>query len=233
MSTFREAVYMVLDLLKLDSDDAYYTEEHVAYLLDKYRAYVLKTKHDEDKTGPLADSNYQTIELNLEGYMPVECCSSFGKYLRSIEDIPDTLECAYPKIYAPDMFTGEITYVSPERFKYVNSSKYTKNFIYATVGDDNKLYLKSCNPQAYYLEKVKFRGIFESALEMAQLISEQSGGCTDYLDLEFPIESNLLPLVIDYVYKVLSQTEYHPEDDANNAHDDLEGQAVRGVNARK
>ena len=233
MSTFREAIYMVLDLLKLDSDDAYYTEEHVAYLLDKYRAYVLKTKHDEDKSGPMSDSNYQSITLTLEEYFPVECCAQFGHYLRSVEEIPDTLECCYPKAYAPDYFSGEITFVSPERFKYVNSNKYTKNFIYATIGDDNHLYIKSCNPQAYYLKLINFRGVFESALAMADLIAEQSDDCKSYLDVDFPLESNLMPLVIDYVVKILSNSEYRPEDDANNAHVDLEGQTVRGINARK
>ena len=233
MSTFREAIYMVLDLLKLDSDDAFYTEEHVAYILDKYRAYVLKTKQDEDKTGPLADSNYQSIELSLEEYVPVECCAQFGRYLRSVEEVPDTLDCCHPRVYAPDYFTGEITFVSPERFKYVNSNKYTTNIIYATIGDDNHIYLKSCNPQAYYLQSVKLRAVFESALDMAEKIADNSEDCINYLDIDFPVEANLIPLVIDYVFKVLSQSEYRPEDDANNAHDDLEGQTVRGVNARK
>lgn len=233
MSTFREAIYMVLDLLKLDSDDAFYTEEHVAYLLDKYRAYVLKSKHDEDKMGPLADSNYQTVELTLEEYMPVDCCAQFGRYLRSVEEVPDTMTISHARVFAPDYFTGEITFVSPERFKYTGLNKYLRNFVYATIGEDNHVYIKSCNPQAYYLESVKIRGIFESALEMAELIADKSEDCTSYLDTDFPLESNLIPLVIDYVFKVLSEPEYRPEDDENNAHDDMEGKVVRGVNARR
>ena len=38
MSTYREIVYMVLDELKLESDDAYYTQDHVIFLINKYRA---------------------------------------------------------------------------------------------------------------------------------------------------------------------------------------------------
>jgi hypothetical protein len=38
MSKVKELVYMVLDEVKLLSDDAYYTEEHIVFLLGKYRA---------------------------------------------------------------------------------------------------------------------------------------------------------------------------------------------------
>lgn len=233
MSTFREAIYMVLDLCKLRSDDAYYTEEHVAYLLDKYRAYVISAKQDEDKSGPLSDSNYQTVALELEKYMPVEECSQFGVYLRSVDPIPDTLDVCNPRVYTPDYFTGEITFVSPERFKYVNNNKYTRNFIYVSIGDDNRIYLKSNNPQAYYLECINFRGIFESAVDIAKFISENSDDCIEWLDVEFPLQSDLVGLVIDYVVKVLNPATYNPADNNNNSNDDLEGLMVKGVNVKK
>ena len=35
MNTLREMVYMVIDQLKNLSDDSYYTEEHIIYLLNK------------------------------------------------------------------------------------------------------------------------------------------------------------------------------------------------------
>lgn len=231
MSTFREAIYMVLDLLKLDSDDSFYTEEHVAYLLDKYRAYVLKVKEENNPTGDVSDSNYQTLELELEEYHPVEECWEFGRYLRTKDSIPETMDIADVKVYAPDYFKGRFTFVSPERFRYVNSNKYTQNFIYATIGDDNRVYLKSHNPQAYYLEKVAVRAVFESALDMANTIAENSD-CLDYLDVEFPIQADLMGLVIDYVAKILVNSVYKPEDRGNNAHDDLEGLAVKDVNTK-
>ena len=49
MTTVREAVYMVLDELKLISDDAHFTEEHVIFLLKKFRAYVLKAEKERNK----------------------------------------------------------------------------------------------------------------------------------------------------------------------------------------
>ena len=38
MNTYREIVYMCLDQVKLISDDAYYTQDHIIFLADKYRA---------------------------------------------------------------------------------------------------------------------------------------------------------------------------------------------------
>ena len=48
MTTYREAIYMCLDLLKGMSDDFTYTEDHVAYLLDKFRALLLKQRYGND-----------------------------------------------------------------------------------------------------------------------------------------------------------------------------------------
>lgn len=42
MKTWREIIYMILDLLKQSSDDSYYTEEHVLFLASKMRSAILK-----------------------------------------------------------------------------------------------------------------------------------------------------------------------------------------------
>jgi hypothetical protein len=39
---WKELVYMVLDELKLVSDDSTFTEDHVMFTLNKYRTFVLK-----------------------------------------------------------------------------------------------------------------------------------------------------------------------------------------------
>lgn len=49
MATYREIVYMVLDELKINSDDKYFEEEHVMFLMDKYRAFLLKQRYSDIK----------------------------------------------------------------------------------------------------------------------------------------------------------------------------------------
>ena len=64
MSTYRELVYLVLDELKGTSDDFTYTEEHIMFLLSKYRAFLLKQKYNDIKK-QIPESNYQTICIDL------------------------------------------------------------------------------------------------------------------------------------------------------------------------
>ena len=49
MSTFREIVYLVLDELKLTSDDATFTENHIIYLINNYRSFLLKQRYSDIK----------------------------------------------------------------------------------------------------------------------------------------------------------------------------------------
>ena len=65
MTTYREIIYMCLDLLKGMSDDFTYTEEHIAYLLDKYRAFLLKQKYMNEYKKPMSNSNYQNIQIKI------------------------------------------------------------------------------------------------------------------------------------------------------------------------
>ena len=63
--TWRQLVYMVLDEIKLTSDDSIINENHVIFLLNKYRTFLLKQRYSDIKK-PIPESNYQTICLDLE-----------------------------------------------------------------------------------------------------------------------------------------------------------------------
>lgn len=221
MNTYREIVYMCLDEIKLISDDAYYTQDHIIFLADKYRAAILKQQYsDLKKTVP--ESNYQTICLNLETVQGIDGDPCSPTYLRSIETIPDALPVGNPRVTPPDLYTGEITYVSYERIKYVGHNKWLKNIIYCTTGPDNKLYLRGANPQMYYMEKIKYSGIFEDGAKAAALSCDGNGeAACDPLDAPFPLEEALIPNLINAIVKDLLGAAYRPKDDANNANDDL------------
>lgn len=228
MATYREVIYMVLDFLKLSSDDAYYTEDHVKSLLTHYRAYVLQSRYGDNRKhadDTPAESNYQTIDLNLQQVNRVEGLTSSGRYLRSIEELPNVLKYSIPQLWAGDMFSDNLVITSPTRFKYVGTGHLGRFFNYATIGKDKHLYLKSNNPQLYYLEKVSFKGVFENPEKVYELLSAQaeaSGGeIPELLDQPFPLEDNLLALCMQYVVKELNGGVYKPKDSENNADDDL------------
>ena len=223
MSTYKELVYMCLDELKLYSDDALYTEEHIIFLLSKYRVFLLKQRYSDVKK-QIPESNYQTICLDLIEVPAIsgEPCEG-GSYLRSKEKIPFLMKIGNPRVYPIDYYQGEITYVSRDRMRYVGYNKYLQNIIYASLGPDNYLYFKSFNPQFLYLEKVRMTGIFEDTLAASELQCPDENGDTvcDVLDREFPIENALIPPLIQLVVEELTKAEYKPEDKENNSDDDL------------
>ena len=223
MSTYKELVYMCLDELKLYSDDALYTEEHIMFLLGKYRTFLIKQRYSDVKK-QIPESNYQTICLDLIKVSAIsgEPCEG-GSYLRSKEKIPFLMKIGNPRVYPIDYYQGEITYVSRDRMRYVGYNKYLQNIIYASLGPDNYLYFKSFNPQFLYLEKVRMTGIFEDTLAASELQCPDENGDTvcDVLDREFPIENALIPPLIQLVVEELTKAEYKPEDKENNSDDDL------------
>lgn len=227
--TYREVIYLVLDEIKASSDDTFFTEDHVIFLLGKYRTFLLKQRYSDIKK-QIPESNYQTICLDLIEVPAIsgEPCEG-GTYLRSKERIPFLMKIGIPKVYPIDYYQGEITYISRERMRYVGYNKYLQNIIYASIGPDNYLYLKSFNPQYLYLERVKMTGIFEDPKIASELQCPDENGDTtcDILDRVFPIEDALVPPMVELVVKELLGAEYRPKDSENNAADDLSNVATK------
>ena len=161
-------------------------------------------------------------ELLNQWYPFVTENDCYGKqYLRSTKQIPYLIKIGNPKIYPIDYYSGEITLVSRERMRYVGYNNYLQNIIYASIGPDNYLYLKSNNPQYLYLNKVKLTGIFDNAEVASDLQCEETDSSCDILDRDFPLESSLVPQVIELVVKALSGSIYKPKDPNNDAADNL------------
>lgn len=214
---------MVLDELKLSSDDAQFTEDHVMFLLNKYRTFLLKQRYSDIKK-QIPESNYQTICLDLIQVPAIsgDACEG-GTYLRSKEKIPFLMKIGIPRVYPLDYYQGEITYVSRDRMRYVGYNKFLQNIIYCSIGPDNYLYFKSFNPQYLYLEKVKFTGIFQDSIQASDLQCPDDNGETvcNPADRTFPIEDALVPPLIELVVKELLGAEHIKKDENNNAKDDL------------
>ena len=222
--TWREIIYMILDELKGMSDDFTFTEDHIAFLLGKYRSFILKQRYYTDIKKVISESNYQTICLDLIEVPAIsgEVCEG-GSYLRSKDKIPVTLMIGNPRVYPIDYYQGEIAYISRDRMRYVGYNRWMKNIIYCSIAPDGYLYFKSWNPQFLYLEKVKFTAIFENAKEVSGLTCDgDEGTACDFLDRTFPIEEALVPPLIELVVNELRKAEYAPSDEENNADDNLD-----------
>ncbi len=221
MSKYAELVYMVNDEIKGMSDDFTYTEDHIVFLLNKYRAFLLKQKYSDVKKN-IPDNNYQTLDVELMEVPAIsgEPCEG-GVFLKSKKKIPFIMNIHIPKVYNNSCF--EITYVSRDRFRYVGYNKYLKNIIYCTIGPDNYMYFKFSNNEFQETQNVNITTVFQDAKEAIEF----NTSVCDILDYEFPIEDNLISPLIELVVKELLGAEYRPTDKVNNAKDDLEEVSVK------
>ena len=219
--TYREIVYACLDILKLTSDDSLYTEEHIIFLANKARTLLLKQRYSDIKKR-IPESNYQTICLDLEKVQNIQDLSCQGSSLRTIQEVPYLMKIGSPKVYPQNYYLGEITYISRERMRYVGHNKYLQNIIYCSLAPDNHLYFKSSNPQHLYLKKVQVTGIFEDIQNASQLeCNNDNSQCQDILDKTFPLEEGLVHPLIEIIVKQLGPSIDLPQDQENNAQDDL------------
>lgn len=221
MATYREAVYMVLDELKMMSDDSYFEEGHVIFLINKFRALILKQRYSDLKKD-IPDSNKQELCIPLEKVNVVDTdCER--KLLKSVNKVPQPLLLVTQEYNTrlsscDNYWAGEISYVNRERFKYVGHNKWLKNFIYGAIDNQDYLYLKSGNPEFLYLDKVTMTSIFENPIDV---INVNCNGQCDILDEVFPLEERLIVSVIELCVKELSLSYVYPKDMTNDSNDTM------------
>ena len=213
----KELVYMVLDEIKGLSDDFTYTEDHVIFLLNKYRTSLLKQKYKDDKSA-MHSSNFQTMLLTLKDSLQNKDYILERQYKQSEEVIPELLTDKGVRVYPETQFldNADIAFITEDRMRYVGYNKYLKNAVYATIHNDY-LYITSRNLDIMDLQQVHLSAVFEDAIEAIKAIK----GNIDLLEEDFPMEDSLTSLLIQSVVKELLGAAYRPKDPQNNANDDL------------
>lgn len=224
----KEIVYMVLDLAKAaTSDDSFWTEDHVIFLLKKYRSFLIKKEQEKLKatTDIASEFEYQQICLDLEKVPAIdgEPCTG-GYYLRTTKKIPKILEDNQPRVYPVDFYQGiNISYIPRDRMRYVGTNKFLQNILYVSLGPDLHLYLNSSNPQFLYLKKLRMSAVFEDFDKVSSYLCDDDGSSMvcNVMDEVFPIREYLVPTLMELVVKELTSAKYQPVDEHNNAADDI------------
>lgn len=229
MTTFGQIVYMVLDIMKEHSDDAYYTEEHIIFLASKMRALLLERKYKNSRNQTyteMSDENLQEICLTLEPteMQPAGCS---GMWLHSVEEIPDTIGVNNARLSTiSDMLQCSVTFIPKERMPYVGYNKWLRRILYAAKSDDGLLYITGSNPQFLYLDKIRMTAVFSDPQKAAELSCKGEGKACNILEMEFPLEQALIPSCIELTVQELMGSRYAPEDKSNDAKDNLADASV-------
>lgn len=221
--TWKEIVYLISDELKLDSDDSTFNENHIVFLLSKYRAFILNQRYKEIRK-QVSSSNYQTICLDVEQITPEFDPSDNTYYLKSTIKVPGMLGIGNIRIFSKDYFNAEITYITKDRMRYVGYNKYMNNIIYCTKDANEYLYFKSYNPRTLDLKNVKMNAVFEDIEDASNLECEKE---CDLMDRIFPMEDSLIPAVVELIVKELRNSIYMPSDELNDANDQLDEMNIK------
>ena len=211
--TLREIVYMIMDELKLMSDDSNFNEDHIKFLVDKYRATLLLQQSIKGNVQP-SESNYQTIDLTLNSNVDTSIYGEEKEYMKSTNTVPIILSISNTKVALVTIdekkniksyFNYKMVYTPENRFDFIGFNKWLKNIVYWTI-KDNYVYVYSKNEDITLIKNLSIKAIFENT--------------TTDLDDEYPLENNLIPLLIQSVVQELAPKTVQPEDSYNNASDD-------------
>ena len=220
MTTYREAIYMCLDLIKGVSDDFTYTEDHIAYLLDKYRAFLLKQRYGNDPKKHIPYSNYQTLTVTFSD-LSVDVNATYV----SDNKIPYMLQIGIPRVTFDKYYDTNFEFTSRERLPFVGCNKFLKRIWYGAIDEQNNLCLKPSSTR-YVVDdgnplKVYITGVFENPREVIDEVSfgEDQNNLHE-LDRNIPIEEGLITTLIDLVVKEILGASYRPADTNNNNMDD-------------
>lgn len=213
MTTYNEIIYLILDLIKGNSDDFYLNEHHIAFLLNKYKGSLLTQKYSKDYS-KIDPSNFQNICISLSKDSDCE-----DIILKSSSPIPPYI--GELSIYTPPF--NKVIYVSNDRFKYTGSGKFGQRMIYSTLLPNRMLYIKSRNHQLSYLKSITVSGVFLELIPNSLSCdnSSKDNECLDIYDTPFVIEEGLFPMLIQMVLNDLLQSAYRSPDRFNNGRDDL------------
>lgn len=205
MTTYRELIYMCLDLLKGESDDFTYTEEHVAYLLDKYRALLLKQRYGNDPKKHVPYSNYQNMDLILKLGTP---------YYESDEIVPYIMQIGIPRITTDDYYNIKFDFINRERLPFVGYNKYLKNIRYCGIDETNHLCVVPKEDDDFAtFNNLRLTAIFENPRSIQT-------NTNHWMDNEFPLEESLVSTLIETVVNSLVKAVTFPTDNINNGSDD-------------
>jgi hypothetical protein len=211
--TLREIIYMIMDELKIMSDDSTFNENHIKFLVDKYRATLLLQQSIKSNVQP-SESNYQTIDLVLNSNVDTSIYGEEKEYMKSTTTVPNILSISNNKAASVNIdedtniksyFNYKMVYTPENRFDFIGFNKWLKNIVYWTI-KDNYVYVYSKNEDIALIKNLSIKAIFENTN-------------TD-LDDEYPLEAGLVPLLIQSVVQELSPRTIQPEDSYNNASDD-------------
>ena len=213
--TYRQIVFMILDLLRQTSKDSNFEIDHIIKEVNDVRNLLLKQRYSDIRK-EISDVNFQEITIYL-----TDVSSLNKKYimLKSSKVVPDILNIASTPTKSLDSIN--FSFISNYRFVYTGYNEWLSSIIYGTILSDKYFYIKSMNPQVKHMTSIRIMSIFENPIDVYYYNDpDLIANGIDVLDMIFPLEGAYIPELQDIVLKRLAPSLGFPKDTINNNNED-------------
>lgn len=219
--TPREIIYDIREKLKFNTDDIDITDEYLYHLINVKRSLLLKQRFAKTSRN-IPEEVKQIICVSLEKVDDVEgICDEYHKVLRSITQIPATLEIggrsSIVSVRVKSVSQQHLSIIPMERMPNIGYNKYLKGQIYVALDADNYLYVKTADSPTL-LDSIKVIAVFANpgdAYEHSCVEGDQE--LCDFYDAPYAVEPYIVSDIVNLIIQEMAPTLQIPEDNLNNA----------------
>ena len=214
--TLLEAVYATKNLLTkgVASDDFSLSNRLIAHYLQTSRALLIEQK--TDKYHFISEQSYQSLCVKLELSQFHNCCNGIEldcKVLKSTIQIPKFLNSRWGSFLKVMDLAGNII---PE-FNKTNDRLSEYALVTPKEGwfmHDNYLYIVNSK----VLEDILLNALFENPQEIHDSnCASSAGSCADFMDVDFPIDADLVSPMYDLTFRMLTRSFGVQKDNENDS----------------
>lgn len=222
--------------LAINSVESSFSYEFYTDLINEQRSLWLRNEYNKNRTiDPYVIQTLSCIPMELVD--PIQCCVTVPngcKVLRSVSQIPNTIEFFYTKGIASvgpaDITKPRFILVDYSRVPYVGNGRTNQNSIYAFIYDQY-IYLISRGPNVNLITNITIRGIFEDPTSLTSFLDCSGGSCYS-IDDPYPLNLWMWAYIKPYVLQQLIQKGTNALDDANNAEDGKTEGGIPSANSK-
>lgn len=215
------------EALNINNSDSVFSSLYYTDLINEQRSLFIRNEYNKERQiDPNIQQEIPCMEVEL--VEPHGCCASIPvgcKILRTKERIPNTIEFHHSKALTsvgPVIITQKrFTLIDYSRVPYVGEGRTTRNTIYAFMYDGYVYIFSKDTSSIALIKSIAVRGVFEDPTALADLINCSNGNSCWSPNDPYPMNQWMWAYVKPQVMQQLMMKRQIPEDDTNNAQDDL------------
>jgi len=220
---YSEVVYSIRERIRQNIDDSDITNREIIFHVNNQRALFYRNQYNQ-RNRAVDEEIKQILRFELEPDKTEVCGTQDDCYVVvTKQKLPPTIEFhdknGIFKITSLDKVAIPFNFVSWNEFPYVGFNKFTKNQVYATVGPNNHIYLKSSSKLISLLTDILVTVILENPLDVAnyELCPDGDKSCTDLDTFEYPLKAHVYAYISNEVVNTFINKLQIPEDKENDS----------------